>query len=135
MKRWMLAVILFAGAPLFAQPQIIIDNRTQAQIDMARLDRLFQEALADSTTPTPGIVLHIWSKKDLRSKNARKLESFFASPNEIYLPKMDYLSFVQGVLLATHTNETDAQIERRSRRIWVVEQAVIRVRQTAAELR
>lgn len=133
MKLSIMAVILFAGAPLFAQPQIIIDNRTHEQIDTARLERLAYEASVHSTASGLNIVLHVWPKKDVRSKNSQKLESFFTLPNEIYLSKMDYLSFVQGVMLAAFPNSVIHELEQKSRRIFVAEQAIVEVRKSASD--
>lgn len=133
MKVIVIVLILFAAMPLFAQPQITIDNRTDAQIDTARLERLAYQAVLHSITTTPRIVLHLWSKKDIRIKAGRKLDAFFAGPNEIYLSNMDYLSFVQGLLLATFPEDNVYELEAKSRRIFLAEQAVVDLRRISSQ--
>ena len=133
MKVIVIVMILFAATPLFAQPQITIDNRTDEQIDTARLERLAYQAVLHSITTAPRIVLHLWSKKDIRLKAGRKLEAFFAGPNEIYLSNMDYLSFVQGVLLTTFPEDNVFELEAKSRRIFLAEQAVVDARRITSQ--
>jgi len=135
MKLLVMSVILLAAMPLFGQPQIIVDNRTSGDIDTARLERLAYQALLHSTGNRIEIVLHLWSKKDVRSKNDRKMESFFAGPNQIYLSKMDYLCFVQGVLLAAFPKVSVDELESKSRRIFLEEQLVFNISRISNERR
>ena len=81
MKRLLPIVMLLFGAPLFAQPRVLIDNRTDHDVDTGRVRRMAAEALVNATVNEPVIVVHLWPRKALRSMTGGKLDSFFVGPN------------------------------------------------------
>lgn len=134
MKRLLPIVMLLFGAPLFAQPRVLIDNRTDHDVDTGRVRRMAAEALVNATVNEPVIVVHLWPRKALRSMTGGKLDSFFVGPNHVFMHDVDYLALVHGMLLVMFPDEDVEKIERRGRRIWLMEELVVRVDtlQTAA---
>ena len=127
MKLLLPTMMLFLGAPLFAQTRILIDNTTNHTVDTHRIRRLTEEAVADAGGHTPTIIVHIWPKATLQSKTGQTLKSFFVSPNQIFMRDMDYLAFVHGVLLATFPDVATTELAREGRRIWLKESFVLRL--------
>ena len=127
MKRLLPIVMLLFGAPLFAQPRVLIDNRTDHDVDTARVHRMAAEALVNAPVNEPTIVVHIWPRKALRSMTGRKIDAFFVGPNHVFMHDANYLALVQGMLLVMFPDEDVEEIERRGRRIWLMEELVVRV--------
>ena len=133
MKLWLLIVMILFGSPLFAQTRVLIDNRTDHEVDKARVRRLTAEALVQAPVNEPTIIIHIWPRKALRSVVDRKIDAFFVGPNHVYMHEMNYLALIHGLLLVTFPNLEIEEVGRRGRRIWFTEQLVVDVR-TMADL-
>ena len=127
MKLLLPIMMLFLGAPLVAQTRLLIDNTTDHEVDTRRIGRLTEEALATAGDNAPTIILHIWPRTTLQSVTGQTMESFFVSPNHVYMHDMDYLAFVQGALLATFPDAAVTELAREGRRIWLEESLVLRL--------
>lgn len=127
----LLILIFLVGTPLFAQPppgRVEIDNRTNERVDVPRIQRLVQKASLGAPVDSPPVILHLWPKKALRTKADLKSDAFFVAPNEIYMLRMDYYAFLQGVLLSFHPEEKVSAIEGMSRRLWISSEMVLSLR-------
>ncbi len=127
MKRLLPIVMLLVGAPLFAQPRVLIDNRTDHDVDTGRVRRMAAAALVNAPVNEPTIVVHIWTKKALRLMTGGKMDAFFAGPNHVFMHDVNYLALVHGMLLVMFPEGDVEEIERRGRRIWLMEELVVRV--------
>lgn len=59
------------------------------------------------------------------------MESFFVSPNHVFMHAVDYLAFVQGVLLTSFPDVDVGELAREGRRIWL---EVLRLDEIATEV-
>ena len=126
MKLLLPIAMLFFGAPLLAQPQVLIDNRTDHDVDTARVRRLTVEAVADAPVSEPTIFVHIWPRKALQTLAGRKTP-FFVGPNHVFMYEVDYLALIHGVLLVAFPGESSDNLGTWGRRIWLTDQLVVRV--------
>ena len=101
MKLLLPIMMLLLGAPLFGQTRVLIDNRTDHEVNTDLVHRLTTEALVNAPVHDATILVHIWPRKALRSMTDQKMDTFFASPNHVFMHEVDYLALIQGVLLAT----------------------------------
>ena len=57
----------------------------------------------------------------------RKMDAFSGGLNHVFMHDANYLALVQGMLLVMFSDEDVEEIERRGRRIWLMEKLVVRV--------
>ena len=134
MRLLLPTMMLLLGVPLFAQTRIVIDNTTTHEVDTHRIRRLTEEAVARAGGNEPTVVVHIWPKPTLQSLTGKTMESFFVSPNHVFMHDVDYLAFVQGVLLTSLPDTDVAELAREGRRIWLEENLVLRLDEIATEV-
>ncbi len=127
MKFLLPIMMLFLGAPVFGQTRVLIDNRTDHEVNTDLIHRLTTEAVVNAPVSEAEIHVHIWPRKALRSMTERKMDAFFVSPNHVYMDDVDYLALIQGVLLATFPDGDVDDLARDGRRIWLMDQSVLRI--------
>ena len=127
MKLLLPIMMLLLGTPLFGQTRVLIDNRTDHEVNTDLIHRLTTQAVVNAPVREATIFVHIWPKKALRSVSERKMDAFFVSPNHVYMHDVDYLSLIQGVLLATFPDEAVDDLAQTGRRIWLMDQMVLRL--------
>ena len=127
MKLLLPIMMLLLGAPLFGQTRVLIDNRTDHEVNTDLIQRLTTQAVVNAPVSEATIFVHIWPRKALRSVTERKMDAFFVSPNHVYMHDVDYLSLIQGVLLVMFPDEAIDDLAQTGRRIWLMDQLVLRL--------
>ena len=127
MKLIVPIMMLLLGSPLFGQTRVLIDNRTDHEVNTDLIHRLTTEALVNAPVRKATILVHIWPRTALRSMTERKTNAFFVSPNHVFMHEVDYLALIQGVLLVIFPDEALDDLERNGRRIWLMDQMVVRL--------
>ena len=85
-------MMLLLGTLLFGQTRVLIDNRTDHEVNTDLIHRLTTEALVDAPVRKATILVHIWPRKALRSMTEQNMDTFFASPNHVFMHEVDYLA-------------------------------------------
>ena len=134
MKILLPITILLLGLPALAQTRVVIDNTTNHEVDVRRVHRLTEEAVADSDDRESTTIVHIWPRMELRSISGRSTASFFIEPNHVFMHEIDYLALVQGVLLTTFPDLALTEIAHQGYRIWLEDRLVLRLEDMTTEV-
>ncbi len=134
MKPLLPIMMLVLGLPVCAQTRVVIDNTTEHEVDIRRVHRLTEEALADAGDRESMTLVHIRPRSELQSIAGRTVGSFFVPPNHVFMHDIDYLALVQGVLLTTFPETDLSEIAREGRRIWLEDSLVLRLDEITTEV-